>query len=328
MSTPDPDEYRAVSQGAALFDVSSGGRLRLSGADHLDFLQRLSTNDTVGCPVGAGLRTVFCDPRGRIVEVATLCRIDADVTQAFIGPGRAPDLLGWLDRFHFGECIEWQDETHWGRQIEIIGPLAARVSADVLNLEAEAAPTFSRLPHQALMAMRIDAGGHAGVRLWGNELEAVGEKLRAAGVVNVGDTTRETVRVEDGEPGEAELILEHNPWEAGLGEAIHMNKGCYTGQEVVARLDTYNKVKQHLVGLRLDAAVLAGAHVEVQQRSVGNVTSVARSPDLGCLALAYVRTAHCDPGTAVVVQTETADPVHAVVSQLPFPGLPRYPVAP
>ena len=87
-------------------------------------------------------------------------------------------------------------------------------------------------------------------------------------------------------------------------------------------------VRRLLAGCDLDAAVLAGARVEVQQRSVGNVTSVARSPDLGCLALAYVRTAHCDPGTAVVVQTETADPVHAVVSQLPFPGLPRYPVAP
>jgi folate-binding protein YgfZ len=319
MSTPDPDQYRAVTKGAALFDVSSSGRLRLSGADHLDFLQRLSTNDTLGCAVGAGLRTVFCDPRGRIVEVAALCRMDADVTQAFIGPGRAPALMDWLDRFHFGERIEWLDETDAGGQIEVIGPLAAPICAGILGFDAQAAPTFSRLPHESLQAMRIDAGPHAGVRLWGDELEAAEAKLRAAGVVDAGDETRETLRVEWGEPAGAELTLEHNPWEAGLGDAIHMNKGCYTGQEVVARLDTYKKIKQHLVGLRLHAPVIAGATVEVQQRTVGNVTSVARSPDLGALALAYLRTAHCDPGTAVVVQTEGAEPVPAVVSQLPFP---------
>jgi len=314
---PGAIEYLAANSGVGLVDTSDRGRLRFLGAEHLDFLQRLSTNDTLGCAVGAGLRTIFCDPRGRIVEVVELCRISAEQTAGFVAPGRATSLIDWLERYHFGELIESHDESEEGQQLEIIGARAAQMCADVLSIDAAGMPPFSLLPHASQLALRIDAGGHPGIRLWGTDLTSCRRDLIAAGAVPLGQETVEQLRVEWGVPGAAELTLEHNPWEAGLDDAIHMGKGCYTGQEIIARLDAYHKIKQRLVGLRLAEPVPAGATVVVAGNTVGRVTSVAQSFEFGPLAMAYVRTAHCQAGTEVVVHWEHT-PTQATVSHLPF----------
>jgi tRNA-modifying protein YgfZ len=312
-------EYLAATAGVGLIDTSDRGRLRFSGDEHLEFLQRLSTNDTLGCDVGAGLRTVFCDPRGRIVEVLELCRVDVDHTAGFVAPKRTASLIDWLERYHFSERIEWHNDSDNSQQLDIVGPRAVQMCTDVLSIDASQMPRFCRLSHPSILAMRTDRGGHPGVRLWGSDLLSPRQELTAAGAVLMSSETRELLRVQWGEAGAGELTLEHNPWEAGLDDAIHMAKGCYTGQEVIARLDAYQKVKQHLVGLRLANPVAAGTPLEIAGSTVGVVTSVAQSPELGDLALAYLRTAHCQTGTEVVAHSETASrPTDAVVSDLPF----------
>ena len=111
------------------------------------------------------------------------------------------------------------------------------------------------------------------------------------------------------------MTEDYNPWEAGLGRAIHMDKGCYIGQEVIARLDTYDKIKQHLVGLRLPAGDLPapGQPLRDDRREVGRITSTADSPTLGPIALAYVRRDACDAGTELAL-----DQGRATVVTLPF----------
>jgi folate-binding Fe-S cluster repair protein YgfZ len=99
--------------------------------------------------------------------------------------------------------------------------------------------------------------------------------------------------------------------------AIHEAKGCYTGQEVIARQINYDKIARRLVGLRLDAPVSAGATVLVEGRSAGEVTSAALSPRCGPIALAVLRRPHFAPGTPVSV-TEAAGAVHGTVTALPF----------
>jgi len=316
---PNAIEYLAATSGVGLVEASERGRLRLRGAEHLEFLQRLSTNDTLGCEVEAGLRTIFCDPRGRIVEVVELCRVSTDLTAGFVPPGRTTSLIDWLERYRFSELIEYFDDSGDSQQLEIIGPQAEKMCADVLSIEAARVPAFSLLPHETLLAMRIDGGGHPGIRLWGTDLSSCRQDLTAAGAVLVGEETVEQLRVEWGVPGTAELTLEHNPWEAGLGDAIHTGKGCYTGQEVIARLDTYQKVKQHLVGLRLQGPVPAGATIMVADSKVGVVTSVTQSAASGHLALGYIRTAHCRAGVSVVIDGDNMSaPSQAIVSDLPF----------
>lgn len=310
--------WEAATNGAAIVDSSDRERVQLTGPEHLDFVQRLSTNDVVGCTQGQGLRTVFCDPRGRIVVLAEFCRSGTDRSELHVGAGEAVILTDWLERYHFSERLEWLDISARDDQIDVIGPDALRLCSQQLGIDGAAAAPFALLPFASCQAMRLGSGLGSGIRLWGPDLAAIRATLVDAGAVVVDAATREILRVERGEVGAAELTSEHNPWEAGLQDAIHMNKGCYTGQEVIARLDTYQKIKQHLVGLRLGAPVRAGDSLESDGREAGVVTSVVRSPALGHIALAYVRTAYCQPSIDLHVQAGGGSPVPATVQALPF----------
>ncbi len=304
--------YAAVASGSALLDVSGRGRILFTGPHHLDFLHRMSTNGIAGSAVGRGLETVFCDPRGRIVQVADLSRTAEEETIAFVED--APALLAWLERYRFAERMEWADITGATGQIELFGPAAADASRSALGA-APGESAASVPPGGRLWGMRLQMGPPA-LRLWGPraEIEECRRRLLRAGAAELDAGTWEILRVEWGLPSAGhELTLDHNPWEAGLGDAVHMDKGCYIGQEVVARLDTYQKVKQHLVGLRPNREVRSGVQVEAGGRPAGKVTSSVSSPRLGPLALAYVRTPHCRPGTLLSV-----DGTEAAVSALPF----------
>ena len=307
------DPYAAAVRGAALLDASGRGRILFTGPDHLDFLHRMSTNGIAGSAVGRGLETVFCDSRGRIVQVADLSRTAEEETTAFVQD--APALLAWLERYRFSERMEWADITGATGQIELLGPAAAEVSRSALGaVPGKSAATVP--PGGRLWGMRRRMAGPSALRLWGPgpEIEECRRRLLAAAAAELDSGTWEILRVERGLPApDRELTLDHNPWEAGLGDAVDMEKGCYIGQEVVARLDTYQKVKQHLVGLRPDREIRSGAQVEAGGRPAGLVTSSVSSPRLGPLALAYVRTPHCRPGTLLSVDGTAAE-----VSALPF----------
>lgn len=314
--TPSRDPYSAATGGAALLDASGRGRILFTGPDHLDFLHRMSTNGIAGRAAGEGLETVFCDSRGRIVQLASLSRTADDETTAFVED--APALLAWLERYRFSERMEQADISAATGQLEMVGPGCAEAFRSALRADPGDSVETSFPLEGGSWAMRTQAGGQLALRLWGpgEEIDRCRRRLVAAGVAELDDRTWEVLRVEWGQPAAGrELTLDHNPWEAGLDDAIHLDKGCYIGQEVVARLDTYRKVKQHLVGLRLADGVVPGARVEAAGRAVGVVTSAASSARLGSLALAYVRTAHCRPGTPLSVEATAAE-----VSALPFDG--------
>ena len=314
ISTRRPEPYAAVMQGAALFDGSGQGRILFTGPDHLDFLHRMSTNAIARSAVGDGLATVFCDPRGRIVQLACLGRTAQEETTAFVQD--APGLLAWLERYHFSERMEGADISAPTGQLELAGPASPQVFRSVFGSDLWNSTATTMPVAEGLWAMRLQVGEQPALRLWGPRLEVDGcrRQLLATGLAELDADAWEILRVEWGQPAAGrELTLDHNPWEAGLGHAIHMDKGCYLGQEVVARLDTYRKVKQRLVGLRLAGEVQPGARVEADGRAVGLVTSAVTSTRLGPLALAYVRIAHCHPGTALSV-----DGTDAEVSALPF----------
>ncbi len=305
--------YAAATRGSALLDASSRGRILFTGPDHLDFLHRMSTNGIAGSAVGRGLETVFCDSRGRIVQVADLSRTAEEETTAFVED--APELLAWLERYRFSERMEWADITGATGQIELLGPAAAEASRSALDAVPEESAATLPPDGLGLWGMRRRMGGRSTLRLWGprSGIEEC-RRLLATEAAELDAGTWEILRVEWGLPAAGrELTVDHNPWEAGLGDALDLDKGCYIGQEVVARLDTYRKVKQHLVGLCPDREIRSGAQVEAGGRPVGLVTSSVSSPRLGPLALAYVRTPHCRPGTLLSV-----DGTAAAVSALPF----------
>lgn len=322
----DPEaEYRTAHSAAVLRDASHLSRILISGVDHLDFLQRMTTNDFHNLHPGTGLEAVFPDNRGRIVELGTFYR-SGTATLAVLGPSSRETLPAWLDRYIFTEEIELEDITLNTALIELTGPRAAEITVAVLGKDLSTVENHDLLndpTRDGIWLVRLDRSGYPGLRLAGTaeEVQGMWEKLQAHGARPAGEEVFEILRIEAGLPASSrELTEDHNPWEAGLGHAINMNKGCYIGQEVIARLDTYDKVKQHLVGLKLPEGPLPspGTTLTVEEREVGRITSVTCSPRIERnIALAYVRRVHCDPGTQVQIRLNGTG-CEAEVVGLPF----------
>ena len=330
---PSPElvvETTAARSGVVVRDITHYTRLLFSGPDHLDLLHRLTTNHFLELLPGEGLEAVFLDNRGRIVCYGSFTRLDPDTTLLVIPSSSGERLVEWLDRYTFNEEVSIQDLTPKTVAIELIGPESiANLSVVCPAVEGGGGPISA---HRLISTNSKDpwlVGMHygrlTGVRVIGKSagLETWLSRLHAAGAVQLSDNGFEIIRIEEGFPAlERELTEEHNPWEAGLDRAIHLDKGCYLGQEVIARLDTYEKVKQRLVGLRMKAAgptERSSRLVSRDGRNAGKITSSVLSPTLAFpIALAYVRNQFCAPGTELALEEDEGPRSPVTVSQLPF----------
>ena len=300
----DPQaEYAAARGAAAVRDASHLGLLRVGGADHLDFLHRMSTNHFRNAAVGEGLEAVLPDSRGRILELGAFYRLEAETTFAVLGPGGQSETPAWLDRYLFSERVEFAADGGTAL-IELSGPQAGTALQAACGIALEGAADLARAGSSGGVELwRHDQWGLPGLRAFGpaDALGGLWESLVGAGAVPLGETAFESLRLEHGQPAKGhELTDGHTPWEANLGRTIHMDKGCYIGQEVIARLDTYDKTKQYLGGLLLPAGALpdAGTPLTLDGRGAGRLTSAAYSIGLGRnIGLAYLRRDHVQPGT-------------------------------
>jgi len=310
-------QYRAATGSAAVAERPDIGRLLFGGGDAADLLHRLSTNAIKGLSTGQGTATVFTTNKGRIIDLVTLHRIDA----GFLALGAAaliPTLREWVDRYTFREDVTVSD---WGashRTLGLVGPAAAAHAARLWGSDAADLPR-----HHVL---RVAAGGAAAwlVRsfpLAGDGYLVTGgagdwDRIRAAVLAaadgaaagraaEVGPACVEILRVAAGLPAHPHELNEgHNPWEARLHDAISLDKGCYVGQEVIARLNTYKKVAKQLVRIAVDGAVPApGSAVRSGDERIGAITSAVGIPDGSgrCVALAYVRDEDAAPGSGVTI---------------------------
>ena len=311
------DEYHTAHTGAALRDAQASFRLYMRGADHLDFLHRMTSNDFRNLQIGHGLEAVFIEQRARILDLA-ICYRGPDTTALILSPDSRTAIPDWLDRFIFAEALELADRTDETAMFELIGPQAAQLVTHVLNADLSRLQDHQLLDPQVADDLWLARTAGPGLRAFGPlaTVEDLCQRLATAGARPIGAATWEILRIEQGLPllGR-ELTQDYNPWEAGLGRAIHPDKGCYIGQEVIARLDTYDKVKQHLVGLRLSADELPamGQPLRDGVREIGRITSTVCSPNLGPIALAYVRRSACAEGTVLDL-----DGAQATVASLPF----------
>ncbi len=311
------DDYHAARTSAALRDAQASFRLYMRGADHLDFLHRMTSNDFHNLQIGHGLEVVFIEQRARILDLAT-CYRGPDATALILSPDSRTSIPAWLDRFIFAEALELADRTDETAMFELVGPQAAELVARTLETDIAKFQDHQLLDPQVADGLWLARTPGPGLRAFGPPaaVDGLWQRLAAVGARPIEAATWEILRVEQGLPllGR-ELTQEYNPWEAGLGRAIHLDKGCYIGQEVIARLDTYDKVKQHLVGLRLSTAKLppTGQPLRDGAREVGRITSAVHSPSLGPIALAYVRRSACVEGTVL-----DAGGAQATVVSLPF----------
>ncbi|MBE9125145.1 MULTISPECIES: YgfZ/GcvT domain-containing protein [unclassified Coleofasciculus] len=292
----DAEAIAAARQGVALADLSHWGLLKVSDEDRLSFLHNQSTNDFQRLQPGQGCDTVFVTSTARTIDLAT-AYVTEDAVLLLVSPNRRQTLLEWLDRYLFPmDRVELTDVssefttfslmgsesdallTKLGIQMPIDEVYGSHQQLKLEDIEVRVAVGSGLvLPGYTLIAAASDAA-----KLW--------QTLTAAGAIPMGDRIWEQLRIEQGRPvPDRELTEDYNPLEAGLWQTISFNKGCYIGQETIARLNTYKGVKQQLWGVRLQAPAEPGTIITAEGEKVGKLTSLTET-DRGLFGLAYIRT--------------------------------------
>ena len=305
-------EASAALTGCIVAQRSSLGRVVLRGKDHRDLLQRISTNEINGLKPGEGALTVFLNPRGRILDLVHAVA-NEDQVLLITSAGNCKRIHEWIDSFVFREEVTLEEsskDTLLGLYGPGAGPLLENLTG-LANLE-DLRTAWHREAQLGQMRLRIIrtlplAGSGFFTLVASEDAASVWVALVGAGAVPAGEQALERLRVESGVPALGhELSEDQNPWEASLDQAISLTKGCYTGQEVVARLNTYKKVQRKLAGLAMDAEGLpdVGSQVFQGDRPIGKVTSSAPSPlDRKPIALAFLALPHPPPGARVEVDS-------------------------
>ena len=332
------DEYASIRKYAGVFDLSHFGKLRLTGKEALDLLNRISTNDLNGLCPGMGKQSFFATEKGRVVDLCTIYAQQGSLL-VLTSPNNADTVKKWIEKFIISEDVKVEDVTRNFPMFFVAGSSAADFMKEFAHSSYKAFIDVGKMPR--FNFIRTFLGSHEvflsrtnfvltnGYLLLVNpaDTEEIWTSLfanaRNYGAVPAGLETFEALRIENGLPlFPNELNEDVNPLEVNIIEAISGNKGCYVGQEIIARLQTYDKVRKRLVGLVSDSKMPRGAKIYDAEAGsdieIGHVTSSVKSPGLNKeIALAYVSMQQVIPGSkyAVKVGGKTSE---AVFSTLPF----------
>jgi folate-binding protein YgfZ len=308
-------EYRAATEGCGLLDRSERGKLSLTGADAKPFLQGQVSNDVQALTPGSGCYAALLTPKGKML--ADLRILDAG-EEVLLDTERVAlqELFNVVRRFSLGYDVQLHKRTLQSGMVSLLGPDSEAVTAAQGLGPHEHDHVAAAIGGIAARVVRTDLG--VDLICEAERTDALAEALLGAGAQPISQGVADTVRIESGRPRYGidldETVI---PQEADLnGRAVSFTKGCYVGQETVARLFYRGKPQRQLRGLRLAQPGWTGAEVTFGDRVVGRLGSVAQSPALGPVALALVRR-EAPPGSHVRVGH---DEIQAVVVELPFSG--------
>ena len=301
----------AASAAALTVHHTAYGCLKATGEDTLDLLNRLSTNKVDHLEPGHWAPTVLTTDRGRIVDL--LCVVHAgECVYLLTSPGQQQPVIEWLDKYTIMEDLEVTDVSGSTAIIALAGDGAAAA----LGLDG-AEPAY--LPGLQYPTPTVNIGGWEAIAVSrpmgglpcclltapGEAASAIIAALAASGSVEADAEEWETLRVQSGAPAfGSEMGEPYNPLETGLIGAIDFTKGCYIGQEVIARLDSYHRVQKYMAVLRFSdgSNATVGASLAHEGRTAGEVTSLYRTPGGELRGLGYVRTAAAEPGQTLELQ--------------------------
>ncbi|NTW03653.1 MAG: folate-binding protein YgfZ [Oscillochloris sp.] len=315
--------YTAATEGAAIGDATACGRIWMRDRDAATLLHRLSTNKIEQLAPGQGTRTVLTTPIGRIIDLLTVHRTE-DGVFVVTSPGNGPAIVRHLRKnIFFNDKVKLEDASERLGQLMVYGPRAVEL------LEHLGLPTAQLTPYAMVMAqwsnwplyvascLPLGTAGRA-VYAPAEALTALATSLTSDGAVWLDPGTSDVLRVEAGYGAFGrEISPEYIPLETGLLDAISFNKGCYVGQEIIARMESRGRLAKQLRGLLISSAlpdtVALPAALRADDQEAGNVISMAQSPRLGLIGLAYVRSAYATPGTMLKFSGTSAE-----VRDVPF----------
>jgi tRNA-modifying protein YgfZ len=314
-------QYRQLREECGLFDRSERGKLLVSGADAAEFLQGQLTNDVEGLATGEGCYAALLDRKAHVQADMRVLRLAGGELWIDTEPSTREAVRRHLEMYKIGREVGLTDLSEERAILSLIGPRSVEIAGS------------AALPEHAVEEMRIQ-GTHcllvgtaegldlvvgapgSGAGELADEVARLRETLFEAGAVEVDAGAVEILRIESGRPRfGVEMSDETMPAEAGIVErAVDFQKGCYIGQEPVARLHYKGRPNRHLRGLRLSAPAEPGTTLRLGEKEVGRLGGVAVSPAHGPIALAIVRR-EAEPGAELAVGE---DGVRATVVDLPF----------
>jgi folate-binding protein YgfZ len=311
LATVDP-QYRAATEDVALLDRSQTGKLALSGPGAVAFLDSVLSNDVAALSVDAGLTAALLTHNGRMLADVRVLRGEDEL---LLDTERVAlqALFDALQQFRLGYDAQLHKRTLQCGLLSLIGPAADRALA-APPADAEHDQRVGELAGRAVRAIRTEIG--VDLLCASEDTEAVVAELLAGGATAIDESTAETLRIERGRPRFGVEIDESTmPQEAGLHErTVSYTKGCYIGQETVARLYWKGRPNRHLRGLALSEPVSPGSTLLLGERPVGTLGSFASSPRFGPIGLALVRR-EADPGARLTFAEHAGT---ATVVELPF----------
>ncbi len=303
----------------AIYNSSNWGKIIVGDRDRLRFLHNQSTADFENRQAGEGCDTVFVTSTARTIDLATGLILDDEVL-IITSPNRRKYLFDWLDKYiFFADRVKLKDVTDTLASFTLMGAESASVLAKLGCSGLTNLPLHSHQVHHLNgIEVRIAIGtelGLPGYRLIcdRSNTSALQQALINLGAVTVDENAWECLRIAQGRPKpDTELTEDYNPLEVGLWDTISFTKGCYIGQETIARLNTYKGVKQYLWGIKLAGSVPVGTAITVEGEKVGILTSCSEI-DEEVKGLGYVRSKAGGVGLKVIVGD-----VKGEVVNLPF----------
>ena len=300
----DDEARSAIDNGVAICDRSHWGLLKITGEDRLRYLHNQSTNDFEKLKPGQGCDTVFVTSTARTLDLAT-AYVTEDAVLVLVSPHRREKLMPWLDRFIFPfDKVELSDISAdyavfslIGQATDLLSDLTSGISLSELG--DNQAVTIEGVPVRIAKGSGLATPGYTLIM----ERQAAGtvwSRLTQRAVA-FGDRLWENLRIQQGRPTpDRELTEDYNPLEAGLWQTISFDKGCYIGQETIARLNTYNGVKQRLWGIKLSQSVEPQTPITLEDSKIGVLTSYTVT-ESGSFGLGYIRTKAGGEGLQVKV---------------------------
>jgi folate-binding protein YgfZ len=305
-------QYRQLREECGLLDRSERGKLIVSGSEAADYLQGQLTNDVEALDPGEGQYAALLDRKGHIQADMRVLRLSPEEIWIDTEPEALAAALRHLEMYKIGREVAIADVSTERAILSLIGPR----SIEIAGAAALPEHTGEATTVHGVECLAVGAANGIDLIVKSGEAGRLRETLLDAGAAAVGPEAEEIVRIEAGTPRfGAEMGTATMPAEAGIVErAVSFSKGCYIGQEPVARLHYKGRPNRHLRGLQLSAPAEPGASLRLGEKEVGRIGSATVSPARGPIALAIVRR-EAEPDAELLVGE---DGVTARVIDLPF----------
>ena len=326
-------EIDSLYHGVALRNISHKGIIELKGSDALDLVHRITTNSVRELPKEGVKKTIFTSEKGRIIGLTTLLNFE-NYQLLVCDRVDKSKVMSWIKKYVINDDVEVNDANSKYNLLELCGPQAESFATLVCgNAVSEMKQDSFKIVHtENILFFLIKLRGERNInKFWfladlENSKRLITFIMMNKSIFNfsmAGEESYGIYRIEQGLPlAPNELNDVYNPQEAGLIDYVDFDKGCFIGQEVIARLQNHDKVQKRLAGLKFNEPIETNngqITVEDNGKEVGTVTSYTFSYKLNSpIGLAYIRNSYLKPKTQLLLKLPRNKVVKAEVHLLPF----------